>query len=633
VTPAPAHGTWQPTLGACVTEGAVRFRVWAPAAAAVNLVLVGRDASPPMESEGGGYYSLEVAGVGAGQRYWYELDGTRRLPDPASRFQPEGVHGPSEVIDFRSYTWNDGAWTPPGLHQLVLYELHVGAFTPGGTLRDAAERLPHLARLGITAVELMPIAQFPGRRNWGYDGVDLFAPHRLYGRPDDLRGLVDAAHRLGLAVILDVVYNHLGPEGAYLSAYSPHYFTERHATPWGAALNLDGPESPHVRAFFVENARHWLAEYHVDGFRLDATHALMDEGPRHFVEELTTSIREAAPGALVIAEDERRMRRMVTPREAGGWGLDAMWADDFHHHMRRLLAGDHESYFARYSGELPDLARTVAQGWFVRERDDGGEEHAAATPSAEAPLAAYVICLQNHDQIGNRAFGERLHHQVDAPASRAATVVLLCAPETPLLFMGQEWAASTPFLYFTDHPEPLGHLVTIGRRQEFGAFTAFRDPAVRDRIPDPQAAETFEASRLDWSERDREPHAAALRLHVALLALRRAEAALHAPDGRVRVEAVDDDTLAFRREAADGRETVLIVSRLCGNGTATLGRQDGGLVTPGDRVETLLSTEDPAFAPDNRPIEVVESGEALSILFHRPGAIVLKRTDARRSAN
>ena len=618
------RAAWQPSLGACVTDAGVRFRVWAPSAAVVHVVLVGRDDPLPMTRDESGYHVTEVAGVEAGQRYWYELDGTRRLPDPASRFQPEGVHGPSEVVDYRSYGWHDARWTPPPLHDIVLYELHVGAFTAGGTFADAAGRLPHLRRLGVTAVELMPIAQFPGRRNWGYDGVDLFAPHRMYGRPDDLRAFVDAAHGLGLAVILDIVYNHLGPEGAYLSAFSPYYFTDRHTTPWGAALNLDGPESAHVRAFFVENARHWLAEYHVDGFRLDATHALVDDSPRHFLEELTTSIREAAPGALVTAEDERRLRRMVTPREAGGWGLDAMWADEFHHHMRRLLAGDHESYFARYSGETADVARTVAQGWFVRQREDGGEEHAAGAAAFEAPLSAYVFCLQNHDQIGNRAFGERLHHQVDSPSCRAATVVLLCTPETPLLFMGQEWGASTPFLYFTDHPEPLGHLVTVGRRQEFGAFSAFRDPAVRDRIPDPQSEATFDASRLDWSESDREPHASTLRLHEALLACRRAEPALREPGGRLQVEAVDHETLAFRRDAPGRQDTVLVVSRLCGNGTASLPRTTARLVAPGERFELLLSTEDPAFAADARPIEVVESDDTVSILFHRPGAVVLR---------
>jgi maltooligosyltrehalose trehalohydrolase len=620
----PGRAAWEPSLGAWITGTGVRFRVWAPSAAAVHVVLVGREEPLPMTREASGYHVTEVAGVDTGQRYWYELDGTRRLPDPASRFQPEGVHGPSEIVDHRSYPWHDAGWTPPPIHDVVLYELHVGAFTPGGTFTDAATRLPHLRRLGVTAVELMPVAQFPGRRNWGYDGVDLFAPHRMYGRPDDLRAFVDAAHRLGLAVILDVVYNHLGPEGAYLSAFSPYYFTDRHTTPWGAALNLDGPESAHVRAFFVENARHWLAEYHVDGFRLDATHALVDDSPRHFLEELTTSIREAMPGALVTGEDERRLRRMVTPREAGGWGLDAMWADEFHHHMRRLLAGDHESYFARYSGEVADVARTVAQGWFVRQREDGGEEHAAGAAGAEAPLSAYVFCLQNHDQIGNRAFGERLHHQVDAPSCRAATVVLLCAPETPLLFMGQEWGASTPFLYFTDHPEPLGHLVTIGRRQEFGAFSAFRDPAVRDRIPDPQSEATFNASRLEWSERDREPHASTLRLHEALLALRGNEQALREPAGPLHVEAIDHETLAFRRDAPGGQGAVLVVSRLCGNGTASLPRAAARLVAPGEQCELLLSTEDPAFAADRRAIEIVESDEALSVLFHRPGAVALR---------
>jgi maltooligosyltrehalose trehalohydrolase len=571
-----------------------------------------------------GYWELRAPDVRAGDLYWYRLDGDRTLPDPASRFQPEGVHGPSQVIDPYTFAWTDVGWTGTSLEHAIIYELHVGTFSAAGTFAGAAARLDQIARLGVTAIEIMPVAEFPGARNWGYDGVDLFAPSRAYGTPDDLRALVDTAHALGLAVILDVVYNHLGPEGAYLTAYSPDYFTQRHRSPWGAGVNLDGDHSEHVRAFFVENAHHWLIEYHVDGFRLDATHALCDDGPHHFLAELVGRVRDIRPETIVIAEDERKLHRIVRPQAAGGWGLDGVWSDDFHHHVRRLLAGDHESYFAAYSGTVPDIARTLASGWFVRRTDENGlEEVPPADPAVGGVPSQYVICLQNHDQVGNRAFGERLHHQIDLAAYRAATVLLLCAPETPLLFMGQEWAASTPFLYFTDHPEPLGTLVTEGRRREFNGFEQFRDHAVRVRIPDPQAADTFEASRLRWAERGREPHASVLRLYEGLLTLRRTAAALYDPDGTVRVEVLDDDTLAMRRDTADHHGAVLAIVRLRGQGTVTLRRGTGEIVSLDDRFAPALSTESPAFATDTAALDLTIANDAVSVRFERPGAVVL----------
>jgi maltooligosyltrehalose trehalohydrolase len=616
---------WRPSLGAWPDDGATRFRVWAPVAQSVDLVVTGHEKEGwPMARAGEGYWELHAPDVRAGDRYSYRLDGSRTLPDPASRFQPEGVHGPSQVIDPHAFEWTDAGWTGTSLEHLIIYELHVGAFSPAGTFAGAAAKLDEVARLGVTAIEIMPVAEFPGKRNWGYDGVDLFAPSRAYGTPDDLRALVDTAHALGLAVILDVVYNHLGPEGAYLTAFSPDYFTERHKSPWGAGVNLDGERSGEVRAFFIENALHWLAEYHVDGFRLDATHALSDDGPQHFLAEFVTRVRARYPRALVIAEDERKPRRMVRSPEAGGWGFDAVWADDFHHQLRRLLAGDHESYFAKYSGTVPDIARTIACGWFVRWTDDDTiEEVPAADPAVGGVPSRYVICLQNHDQVGNRALGERLHHQIHPAAYRAATTLLLCAPETPLLFMGQEWAASTPFLYFTDHPEPLGSLVTEGRRREFGGFEQFRDPALRNRIPDPQGEDTFHASRLRWSERGREPHASVLRLYEALLTLRRTDAALSDPNGTVRVEVLDDDTLALRRDTADQQSAVLAIVRLRGAGTVTLARGTGELVSLDDRFAVALSTESPAFAGDSAALDLALESHAVTIRFRRPGAIVL----------
>lgn len=616
---------WRPTLGAWADEDATRFRVWAPAPRSVDLVVAGEAAAPErMARDQHGYWELRTADVRTGDRYWYRLDGDRTLPDPASRFQPEGVHGPSEVIDPRAFAWTDLGWMGTSLQHLIIYELHIGTFSPAGTFAGAAARLDEVARLGATAIELMPVAEFPGERNWGYDGVDLFAPSRAYGTPDDLRSLVDAAHALGLAVILDVVYNHLGPEGAYLTAYSPDYFTERHRSPWGAGVNLDGAHSEHVRAFFIENALHWLTEYHVDGFRLDATHALCDDGPQHFLAEWVSRVRAAHPRAIVMAEDERKLRRMVSPQAAGGWGFDAVWADDFHHHVRRLLAGDRESYFARYTGAVPDIARTVACGWFFRRTDENIiEEVASADPAVGGVASQYVICLQNHDQVGNRAFGERLHHQVDLAAYRAATTLLLCAPETPLLFMGQEWAASTPFMYFTDHPDALGRLVTEGRRREFSGFQQFREPALRDRIPDPQAAGTFEASRLRWAERGREPHASVLRLYEALLTLRRTAAALYDPSGTVRVDVLDDDTLALRRDTVDQQHAVLAIVRLRGAGSLTLPRGTGEVVSLDDRFALALSTESPAFATDSAPLDLTIAADVVRVRFERPGAIVL----------
>jgi maltooligosyltrehalose trehalohydrolase len=616
---------WRPTLGAWIEEDGTRFRVWAPAAQSVDLVVDGNEgAQQPMARGDDGYWDVRVGDVGSGDRYWYRLDGDRTLPDPASRFQPEGVHGPSAVVDPRAFAWTDLGWMGTSLQHLIIYELHVGTFSPAGNFAGAAARLDEVARLGVTAIELMPVAEFPGARNWGYDGVDIFAPSRAYGTPDDLRSLVDTAHALGLAVILDVVYNHLGPEGAYLTAYSPHYFTERHRSPWGAGVNLDGEHSEHVRAFFIENALHWLAEYHVDGFRVDATHALSDDRPQHFLAEWVSRVREVHPRAIVIAEDERKLRRIVSPLSAGGWGFDAVWADDFHHHVRRLLAGDRESYFARYSGTVPDIARTLACGWFVRRTDeDLIEEVSAADPAVGGVPSQYVICLQNHDQVGNRALGERLHHQVDLAAYRAATTLLLCAPETPLLFMGQEWAASTPFLYFTDHPETLGRLVTEGRRREFSGFQQFREPELRQRIPDPQAISTFEASRLRWAERGREPHASVLRFYEALLTLRRTAAALYDPEGTVRVEVFDDDTLALRRDTVDQRHAVLAIVRLRGAGTVTLPRGTGEVVSLDDRLALALSTESPAFASDTAPLDLTIGTDAVRVRFERPGAIVL----------
>lgn len=585
----------------------------------------------PLRKGPDGTFSGSFLDARAGDRYRYRVDGRGPFPDPASRFQPEGVHGPSEIIDPARFVWSDDSWRGIILEDLVIYELHVGTFSSEGAFAGVTTRLPYLKQLGVTAVELMPVADFPGQRNWGYDGVDLFAPARCYGRPDDLRRLVDTAHRLGLAVILDVVYNHLGPDGNYLGAYSPYYFTDRHATPWGVALNFDGQGSDQVRRFFIENALHWVHEYHVDGLRLDATHAIADDGERHFLAELTERVHGAFSGKslLVIAEDHRNLAHLVTSEAEGGWGLDALWADDFHHQMRRMLAGDREGYYCDYSGTAEDLATTIRKGWFFCGQFSTHLGKARGTdPAAVAPRRS-VICLQNHDQIGNRALGERLHHQIDSAAYRAAAALALCSPAAPLLFMGQEWAASTPFLYFTDHGEELGKRLTEGRRREFQHFSAFSDPVTREKIPDPQAESTFLASRLIWQEREREPHASVFRLHQALLHLRQTEPALRsATRESFAVEALDEATILLWRWAADAL-TLLVVCRLQGSGKADLGARPIFKNLVGKCWEIVLTTEDPAFSPAPRPPRVDLTGPAPVVHFERPSAVLLRESAPR----
>ncbi len=397
---------WELSLGARPAPGGVRFRVWAPGHQQVEVVIYGPDAPAlhPLAPEGEGYFAGFVAGAGAGSRYKYRLDGADSFPDPASRSQPDGVHAPSEVVDPSAFRWRDAGWRGMPLEEMVIYELHVGVATPEGTFDALSERLDELASLGVTAIEVMPIAQFPGARNWGYDGVYLFAPAHAYGGPEGFRRLVDAAHRRGLAVLLDVVYNHFGPEGNYLPAFSSGLiFTERHHTPWGAAVNYDSEGSAAVRDLVVQNALHWVHEYHVDGLRLDATHAILDDSPVHILQELAARLRASVGEErhlALIAEDERNERRLVTPVEEGGYGLDAVWADDFHHQVRRLTAGDREGYFRNYSGTTEDLAATLRQGWFYEGQYYPGHAAPRGTPAADLPPVRFVHAIQNHDQVG-----------------------------------------------------------------------------------------------------------------------------------------------------------------------------------------------------------------------------------------
>ena len=508
-------------------DGATRFRLWAPAARQVELWL---DESPrgySMTLGSDGWASLVTPEAPAGARYRFKIDGQVLVPDPASRFQPDDVHGASEVIDPRAYAWRDGGWNGVPAERLVFYELHVGTFTPAGTFAGVAEKLDHLVELGVSAIELMPVADFPGRWGWGYDGVLPFAPDSRYGRPEALKDLVAACHSRGLAVFLDVVYNHFGPEGNYLRHYAPAFFNPHHRTPWGDAINFDGPGSEVVRAFVIHNALYWLEEYHLDGLRLDAVHAIADTSASHVLIDLARAVIEG-PGrdrlVHLVLENDRNEARYLGSSSAGGRPLyQAQWNDDLHHALHVACTAERSGYYQDYEPPLPHLRRCLAEGFAYQGDYSRFQERLRGEPSAHLPPTAFVGFLQNHDQVGNRAFGERITALASAEAVRAATAVLLLAPSLPLIFMGQEWAASEPFLFFSDLGPDLGPRVSEGRRQEFSRFAEFADPETRSRMPDPQAVQTKERSALDWSWTGNTVHQEWVAFHRSLLHLRHRE--------------------------------------------------------------------------------------------------------------
>jgi len=585
----------------------------------------GREHRRAMEPSGAGIYRLKIQGACEGDRYGFFLDGQGPYPDPASRFQPEGVHGLSEVVDAGSFQWTDSAWPGISLDRLTVYELHIGTFSKTGDFAGAARHLPELKDLGVGAIEIMPVADFSGSRNWGYDGASLFAPARCYGRPEDLRRLVDASHAAGLGVLLDVVYNHLGPDGAYLGRFSPSFFSNDQYTPWGPAVNLDGEGCEMARRFLIENAVHWIREYHMDGLRLDATHALIDRSGRHFLDELREAVHQgqgARRSPLVIAEDDRNEPALVRPPEEQGYGLDAVWADDLHHQFRVLLRGDRDGYFQDFSSSAADIARTLETGWWYTRQLSALRGSPRGSDPKGVPLSRFVVCLQNHDQVGNRAFGDRIHHGMDLASFRAASALLLCAPETPLLFMGQEWAASTPFQYFTDHAGVLGDQVRSGRRKEFARFSAFTDPEVRGQIPDPQCEATFERSRLRRDECDQEPHASMRRFYQALLKLRGAES-VFAQAGSVSCSArgIGEDGIIMIVRSPHARGAVCVIAKLKEQGVVLadadwLGKRKGWQV--------LISSEDPRFAADPVEVTIENTPRGIEAHFLRPGALILE---------
>lgn len=553
-----------PQLGARVGPDGVRFGVWAPQRRRVAIVFESGEPELTLVSRPGGWFEGTSPAAAAGSRYRVRLDDEPELcPDPASRFQPDGPFGPSEAIDPSAFAWSDAGWKGLSPRGQAIYEMHVGAFTPEGTWAAAAARLPDLARLGVSVLELMPVADFPGRFGWGYDGVNLFAPTRLYGRPDDFRRFVDQAHALGLGVVLDVVYNHLGPSGNFLKRFAPAYFSERHVTEWGDAMNFDGPDSGPVRAFFAANAARWIAEYHLDGLRLDATQSMFDdaEGRPHVIAEIAEAARAAAPdrSILLIAENEPQASDLARPLEEGGCGLDALWNDDLHHSAMVALTGRADAYYMDYCGKPQEFVSAAKRGFLYQGQRYRWQGKPRGSPTVGLAPQSFVGYLQNHDQIANSAAAARGHELASPARWRAMTALLLLGPWTPMLFMGQEFGASSPFYFFADHEPELASLVQRGRAEFLAQFPNIAEPAVQARLQAPHEPETFRRCKLDWAERAANAHV--LKLHVDLLALRRKEPLLHAAradgcDGAV----LGDEAFLLRYFGQGGDDRLLVVN-------------------------------------------------------------------------
>lgn len=617
----PESETRWPKLGAEVEPGGVRYRVWAPAARTVEVEILSATGSPERslqldEREPGFFSALDAEGA-AGNRYRLRLDRDKAYPDPWSRWQPEGVHGASMVVDGRQYPWQDNAWRRPEFRDLVIYELHVGTFTKAGTFLAAIERLRHIQELGANAIELMPVADFAGSRNWGYDGVCWYAPSRAYGHPDDLRRLVDAAHGMGLTVILDVVYNHLGPDGNYLGMFAGDIFDAGVPTPWGGALKYAAASFKTLRQMVVANPAYWMREFHIDGFRLDATHAIVDASERHVLQELTENIH--ALGGFAVAEDSRNDARVLEPVAQGGMAFDAVWADDFHHAVRVMNTHEEEGYFADFQGSLAEVVAALKEGWIYTGQKAKSLGRPRGTPGRHLPPERFIHCISNHDQTGNQAFGERFGHRVHPAALHAAAGLLCLSPCTPMLFMGQEWRASSPFLFFTDHHAGLGRLILEGRRAEFRHFTAFSDPAAAETLPNPQAEDSFTASKLKWEEIAAPGHAATLRLYQAFLSLRRDNAAFR-PRARdtwaVRELPWGAGLLTFR----DAENIWAVIFDLQGGHAGSLA-QEPEFAGSATAWEVVLSTQEERFGGSG------QSGvdpTSLAARFNGPETVVLR---------
>ena len=524
----PSNKSWRLRSGACLSGDRVMFRVWAPSVASMSIIIKGGPNEIAMARDREGYFVASCDHLPVGTNYFYLLNGEKQRPDPVSRYQPEGVHGPSEVIDPGSFNWEDQDWRGLSLEKLILYEIHTGTFTPEGTFEAILPLLDYLKHdLGVTAIELMPVSQFPGERNWGYDGACLYAPQNSYGGPSGLKKLVNACHGKGLAVLLDVVYNHLGPEGNYLADYGP-YFTDRYKTPWGSAVNFDGPRSDDVRRFFIDNALYWVTEYHVDGLRIDAVHGIFDLSARHILFDIREALRRQSKSLgrtiLVFAESDLNDVRIINPPRKGGYGLDAQWNDDFHHSLHTLLTGERAGYYQDF-GDIRQIVKAMKEGFVYSGQYSRFRERCHGSSTKHLPASTFVIFSQNHDQVGNRVKGYRLTTLVPFEALKLAAAIILLSPGIPLLFMGEEYGEKAPFYYFISHgDEGLINAVRTGRREEFSAFQW------EGEIPDPQDPATFLNSKINLLLRHQESHATLFEFYRALIRLRKEIPVLSHPD-------------------------------------------------------------------------------------------------------
>jgi maltooligosyltrehalose trehalohydrolase len=616
-------------------EGGVHFRVWAPRRRRVEVVIEGgaehnrsdRPAAFELAPEEQGYFSGLILQASAGALYRFRLDDDPTLyPDAASRFQPHGPHGPSEVIDAAQFRWRDRAWLGVRLEGQVIYEMHIGTFTREGTWIAACRELPELAALGITVLEVMPVADFPGRFGWGYDGVNLFAPTRLYGEPDDFRRFVDTAHTLGLGVILDVVYNHLGPDGNYLKQFSEDYFTDRYENEWGEAINFDGKQAAAVREFFIANAGYWIEEFHLDGLRLDATQQIFDSSPEHILAAITRRVREAAPGraTILVAENEVQQTQLVRPFEQGGYGIDALWNDDFHHSAMVAMTGRNEAYYTDYLGTPQEFISALKWGYLYQGQRYKWQQQRRGTPSLDLKPAAFVTFIENHDQVANSGRGERSHLLTSPGRLRAMTALLLLAPGTPMLFQGQEFAASSPFFYFADHEIELARLVKQGRAKFLTQFRSLATPELQARLPDPADLATFERSKLDLSER--QLHDEVYALHRDLLRLRREEPVFRAQrKGGVDGAVLGAESFVLRFFAEHGDDRLLLIN--FGRDLHLDPAPEPLLAPPeGKQWETMWSSEDPRY--DGLGTPPLDTEENWRIPGH--AAVVLKPQMVRK---
>ena len=618
---AAAERIWQLEFGARADAEGVRFRVWAPLAERLSVAIVSPEpAVLAMEREADGSFTGLARGLEPGAEYFYEFDRAHRRPDPVSRCQPRGVHDVSEVIDPSAFVWTDGDWRGRRLEDLIIYEVHTGTFSSEGTFAGIIERIPYLCELGITALEIMPVASFAGTRNWGYDGVALYAPHTSYGGPVGFKRMVDACHRAGLAVVLDVVYNHLGPEGNYLAEYGP-YFTDRYRSPWGQAINFDGAGSDAVKRFFIDNALYWLTEYHVDALRLDAIHEILDFGAVHVLREMADAFHRQARllgrEAWLIAESDLNDPRVINPPAIGGHGIDAQWHDDFHHALHALLTDDRSGYFVDF-GRVADLGKAISEGFVYdgRRSTYRGRRHGA--PAIRNPGRQFVAFNQNHDQIANADAGQRLSQLVPLDRQKLAAAILLCAPALPMLFMGEEFGASTPFNYFTSFTDPtLATAVSEGRRREYEPF--FRTRA----FPEPQAPETFAGSRIDWAETSRTPHRELLALNRALIELRKSHPCLaNCRKDLTEVHFSEDPRwMIVRRGDPSGLEALLLCNLSDESLTLTVSERMG-------RPALALYTADEAFGPASAimPPSTLETPGALVEIASFTAALYLTPT-------